>query len=632
MFEQDILDAFDRTVNVDGRFGTIEAELAQIAIQVKPNGSDDTESIQNAINSLGTKGGKVLLANQETFKITSALTLPTKVLLCSNEMTTIEYTGSGTAVMLSGLGGYFENGGLKNLTIKKSVRDYVGSGIFADITSDGDIRRIAKTATFENVIVNDFEYGFHLKYNGVVGATATNWEKIFCHRNRVGFFLEGITVNSQRPWFNLNKFENCEFNYNINAGFMIKNFGSVQALTFKTCDFSVNGENSYGSTLNEAYGFRCDDKAEVFFDSCYLEFTYLFRKPTAEEHNNFITNGTLTSKGTYKIGDEEYNTTWGIFPTVIADSNDTGAVSVRWANLITLKNCILANNTRFILGKYAANIKIGNCNWINNSLTETVTAKGLVQFLYAQSDPAFASSVKIEQLKTVVNLPRVYTNENIPISGNIAGNSSFIENANRSQTAEIWLDTVNGDDRNTGTQNYPLKTIGKAFTMASGYNNRTVKIVLKTGSNAIVEYGNTIFNSHIVITSEDSANKATLTFKKIPNQSALASYKFINSYVELSNVNLVLDWLEATSGINSTYAFDMPHSTLRLFQTTVASNNQYLAIHGIAISFSNLELYTVTLSGTNSLVSKIIGSGKIQTALYGGNVATSGWTGVIGQV
>lgn len=608
-----------------------DSQLAQIAIQVSSNGNDDSQTLQNAIDEVFAKGGgKVLLADQ-TFKITSSIVLKTKVLLCSNKMAIIEYTGNGSAIILSGQGGHFENGGLENVTIKKSTRDYLGKGVFADVTTNGDTRRIAKTSVFDNVIVNDFEYGFHLRYNGVVGATATNWYKIFCHRNRIGFFLEGVTITSQRPWFNLNKFENCEFNYNVNGGFVIQNFGSVQALTFKTCDFSVNGENAYQSALNEAYGFRCDDKAEVFFDSCYFEFAYLFRKPTAQEHTNFTQNGTLTSKGTYKIGNEEYHTGWGIFPIEIPESNDTAAISVRWANLVTLKNCMLANNSRFILCKFAGNINVESCNWVNNSLTEAVTAKALVQFLYAQTDPAFASSVQIDQLKTVVNLPRVYTNENIPIGGNVFNSNSYVENINRPQIAEIWLDALNGDNRNPGTQTHPVQTLAKAFAIASGINNRVVRIVLKQGSEAIIEWGNTINNTHVIIASENASNKSKLIFRKIPIQNALATYRFVNSYVELSNIVVQLDWVDAGSGVNATYAFDMPTSTLRLVNTDVTSNNQHLAIHGVAISKSNIELSNVNLSGAVSRVSKLIGSGKIETASWGGNVATSGWT-IIGQL
>jgi hypothetical protein len=72
----------------------------------------------------------------------------------------------------------------------------------------------------------------------------------------------------------------------------------------------------------------------------------------------------------------------------------------------------------------------------------------------------------------------------IVLGGTLTGTAKAQSNINENQeTAKLYVDVVNGNDNNPGTESEPLKTIGKSVTLAEANNQNSIgtKVIINPG-------------------------------------------------------------------------------------------------------------------------------------------------------
>src|SRR5699024_9443245 len=100
----------DRLDNVDGNI----KHLSDNSVIVYPNGSDDTQNIQAAFDSL-TNGGYLHLVDGKTYKIKSNVTLIQPITIIGHNAM-LEYIGAGNDSMITFSSGY---SGMRDVRVRK---------------------------------------------------------------------------------------------------------------------------------------------------------------------------------------------------------------------------------------------------------------------------------------------------------------------------------------------------------------------------------------------------------------------------------------------------------------------------------------------------------------------------------
>lgn len=589
--------------------------------------TDDSARLQRAIDFCHTNRYNKLMFNVD-LTLASTVYLKNFVVIEGDSVSKIIHTGSGNAFEVVGISGLYEYGGLKNLTLQRGiVREGVGTGVYIEMSNAGTVKDV-ENITMDKVVIKGFEYGIRFNYlDNQIGITGLKFNDMICKENHYGFALTGNVNGYTTTWFNVNVFTNCQFDYNKFVGFYINYIGSVFHLNFINCIFAVNGENGYIDRNSQVGGFLSTSaRVDASFNDCFFEFNYLFRKATPAEVTNFTTNGTLTEKGTYIIDNEEYvGGAWnGIFAINLPASNRSASLSMSYGSKITLNNTSIQNSTRYCYG-------LNSGEWFIN--TVKFSTFGNVIRTVPNAWVILNSKVANEKLNCTIN--SIQPSLQYGSIQNISGDSSqsiFIDHSKDLRNGDtIYVDGINGLDTNMGVYNSPYKTFDAVVRRLRVSNVNFINVVVKSSSFVEMNttYSGVLNNMSVVIKSEDSGNKSTVLFKKHDTLNELYNLNVNNSLVSFEDVDIILDYEAATSGLNHTYAVITTSSTLKFKNCNIDSNNQYLALQSIPQSTGVLILDNVTTSGVPSKATKLF-NGSGTTILN--NTPLTGWTEIKGLV
>lgn len=103
---------------------------------------------------------------------------------------------------------------------------------------------------------------------------------------------------------------------------------------------------------------------------------------------------------------------------------------------------------------------------------------------------------------------------------------------------QIYVDPVNGNDNNTGTDSNPVKTITRAITKLSNINSDAMEICLKPGTYEITDtiYWYSVCCPLIIIRGTDNNNKPIINYTGSGNKN-IFEFKKITGTLKIENIN-----------------------------------------------------------------------------------------------
>jgi hypothetical protein len=223
---------------------------------VGDNSTDDTTALQNALNAV-TTDGSLHLAPNKTYKITSALTWPSKTSIDGHGSTIRQATTSANALVATdGI-----NLGLRDLTIQGATTGSptgAGKGIVCQRSSNPNTWRVS----MQRVIVHSFG-GDGIELSNPI---TSSFDTVECRTNGGhGWNVHGVNPTSAGTSCS---FKGCYGNGNIKAGFHLD--------TMAYCDFSACAADSNG------IGYEIVNGQGISFNGCGAE---------SQDNNNALATG-----------------------------------------------------------------------------------------------------------------------------------------------------------------------------------------------------------------------------------------------------------------------------------------------------------------------------------------------------